>query len=860
MAMQWGTQTTNATGGNVTLGRQAGFDNATYSRSGTSVTFTRGGRMGMGGNISGTTTYSTNQFSVWILAGGTKYNPKASGTASVANTWYTSTASGAHTVALTTNSVAFNIGFGWNAATSTQGTTSSVTATGIPTAGAPSGSVTHSSVTATSAVITGAVSSWGSYAAAGSQAISYGTTTSYGTAVTSGATITGLTPSTTYYYRNIITNNASLTATYTGSFTTLAATAPSVTITELDRTLDSIQVRGNGTNGTGTINRYDFSKDGGSTWINNGNNNTYTFTGLVPATTYAIRIRVYDQYTNGTSSIMNITTRAGFNNIIYTVTNNSIKIEAIPHPEVSVRGYLFSKDNGATWTTEQVSPIYTFTGLEEDTYYSVLVRMMTTAGDAVTEGDNLKTIAPPTIIGMTAIITATTIALNNIDTTNETTEQLMFRFSRDSGTTFSEWQYDNNYLFTGLSPYTSYNIQIQTKNVFNQIGIDNEVIRTYPTPPYIIDVVPTEKTPLSVTVQVNAVSASVLEYNYSYNGVDWGDWTSSKVFEFTGLSPSTDYEFFVMVRDAYNQTAQKSLQTSSGGGFKPRALRDGNTNIVPLTVAECVYLEDGATTLDEVIYNSVQSSDKSVTDLVELSQEEWDDLIDNEGLVPGQTYFVREDEEESPTPTPSGVGNISKVIRVDRPFNSAGFSDITVWFEPGDLTYQCMLEINLVLYCRSYSNGILMYFPTSSADGNKDNATGYKPFRSWGMQNEWGTIGTGTAPTQTNSPTQNQSVTNVRIGYTSDGYRAIAKIFMNIENQFVTGHYQYTGSGANSATARLWHGGFQSDNGSNKLTGIRIFSDAGSGNPGFYFANMEVIIHRQPGNDRTDFNTLEGGN
>ena len=79
---------TTSTGGNVTLRIEAGYDSV--SRSGNTVSANIYGRMGMGKNISGTTTWSSNQFAIWLPAGGEKRSVKGSGSRSTANKWYES--------------------------------------------------------------------------------------------------------------------------------------------------------------------------------------------------------------------------------------------------------------------------------------------------------------------------------------------------------------------------------------------------------------------------------------------------------------------------------------------------------------------------------------------------------------------------------------------------------------------------------------------------------------------------------------------------------------------------------------------------------------------------------------------------
>lgn len=119
---------TTSTGGNVTLRIEAGYDSV--SRSGNTVSANIYGRMGMGKNISGTTTWSSNQFAIWLPAWGEKRSVKGSGSRSTANKWYES---GGRTVSWNVTagqtSLGTSVGFGWNASNASQGNTVDMTIT-----------------------------------------------------------------------------------------------------------------------------------------------------------------------------------------------------------------------------------------------------------------------------------------------------------------------------------------------------------------------------------------------------------------------------------------------------------------------------------------------------------------------------------------------------------------------------------------------------------------------------------------------------------------------------------------------------------------------------------------------------------
>lgn len=122
--MAWGTQTNTSAGGNVNLGIQAGYSNV--SRSGNTVYATLHGRMGMGKNINNSTKWSSNEFGIWLPAGGTKYVAKAAKTQSTANHWYEKTRDCSWNVGAADTSLTASVGFGWEDWDASQKVTASV--------------------------------------------------------------------------------------------------------------------------------------------------------------------------------------------------------------------------------------------------------------------------------------------------------------------------------------------------------------------------------------------------------------------------------------------------------------------------------------------------------------------------------------------------------------------------------------------------------------------------------------------------------------------------------------------------------------------------------------------------------------
>jgi len=93
------------------------------------------------------------------------------------------------------------------------------------------------------------------------------------------------------------------------------------------------------------------------------------------------------------------------------VTSSSITIVATAEDlESGINGYQFSKDNGTTWTSKQISNVYNFTGLTNNTNYTFKVR--------VYNNNELSTVSEELIV-RTNDIAIPTYSINTTDWTHE---------------------------------------------------------------------------------------------------------------------------------------------------------------------------------------------------------------------------------------------------------------------------------------------------------------------------------------------------------------------------------------------------------------------------------------------------------
>ena len=137
------------------------------------------------------------------------------------------------------------------------------------------------------------------------------------------------------------------------------------------------------TNGANPISKYYFSN--GENYIDNGNNNTYTFNNLNPGTEYNFSVYVLDSLgITSQSYSVKVTTAAYTNPVVNNVTvtdttTSSISISVSASGGTNnVATYYYSINNGAY--SSSTSNIKTFTGLNKGTTYTIKVYVKDTSG------------------------------------------------------------------------------------------------------------------------------------------------------------------------------------------------------------------------------------------------------------------------------------------------------------------------------------------------------------------------------------------------------------------------------------------------------------------------------------------------
>ena len=197
-------------------------------------------------------------------------------------------------------------------------------------------------------------------------------------------TFTGLSEKTTHTIKvKVADTQGRMSNEYSLSAATDAYVVPSITEVTTTSTSSSITIKVTGKNGTGTINKYYYSKDNGSNYVES-TSNSYTFSNLTSNTTFYIKVYVKDS--NGIVSSVYETNKTT-DYVLPSVSNLSVTATTYNSITVNVTGtkgtnnitnYMYSIDSGSYTTS--TSNTHTFTGLTANANHTIKVKVKDSAG------------------------------------------------------------------------------------------------------------------------------------------------------------------------------------------------------------------------------------------------------------------------------------------------------------------------------------------------------------------------------------------------------------------------------------------------------------------------------------------------
>ena len=242
-------------------------------------------------------------------------------------------------------------------------------------------------------------------------------------------------------------------------------TAPVSTLKINEITSNSVSVVVDAYDDESDIVGYQFSKDGGKTYTDIQESNSYTFTNLAKDTTFQIRAKVINAVElTAETDIVEVTTKnfgaPTFSSNPGASTWSRSKDITITYPTtVANLVYTYSLDNGTTWKTAASST-------QKVTVNTKNVTILARVTDGVTTESASYTVSniddgKPTNVSLK--LTGSTVSSLSVEATATASSMGIkgYYFSSDNGTTWKPIQTSNTYTFTELSVGTTYPLRVR---------------------------------------------------------------------------------------------------------------------------------------------------------------------------------------------------------------------------------------------------------------------------------------------------------------------------------------------------------------------------------------------------------------
>ena len=304
-------------------------------------------------------------------------------------------------------------------------------------------------------------------------------------------------------------------------------------------------------------------------------------------------------------------------------TSNSITVEGTTTDAEAtqtdgssgIRGYKFSKDNGASWTEEQSEGRYTYEGLKEGTEYQIKIKAIDNAGNEV----DSKIMNVMTEITVPDAEGKITIQKNP---SNWTRGPVKVQMTTNEADCKIQYSYDN-------SSYTNYSNEIdisENKTIYARLEKGGKTGKSTTYKIDNIDKLPpkdfegriTNKTSNSITVEGTTTDAEATQtdgssgirgYKFSKdNGASWTEEQSEGRYTYGRLASSTQYNILIKAIDnAGNEKTSKVVQ--------------GTTEEIPSGIINFSYEPSEWTNKDVTVTISADISDYTLQ--YSLNGNEW---------------------------------------------------------------------------------------------------------------------------------------------------------------------------------------------------------------------------------------------
>lgn len=317
--------------------------------------------------------------------------------------------------------------------------------------------------------------------------------------LSTSCTVAGLTNGTSYKFRVSAINSVG-----TGSASALSSavtpsgppTAPTITgITPGD---GQLSVAFTAATSSLTITSYQYTVDGGTTWITKGTTSPIVITGLFNGTVYSVKLRAVSAAGNGTESaasnatpsalpgsptITAVTAGGDGTSLVVTFVSGFTGGSTITDYEYATSVGENTSNFGAFASAGLTSP-FTITGLQNGTTYTVQLRAKNSAGagpaSAFRTGVTLARPNAPVLSAVTAGDTSLSLGYTAYtDSTNGGSAISKIEYSVDGGVTWvNSGTLANPFVVSGLQNGTSYNLKIRATNAVGVSDASNLISGT----------------------------------------------------------------------------------------------------------------------------------------------------------------------------------------------------------------------------------------------------------------------------------------------------------------------------------------------------------------------------------------------
>jgi titin len=319
-------------------------------------------------------------------------------------------------------------------------------------------------------------------------------------------TISSLTNGTNYEFE-VLATNAVGSSVYSAASPVLTPAAVPTAPTSLVATPSDGQLSIAFTAPTSSISisGYDYSLDGGTTWVSSGaTTSPVVVTGLTDGTSYSVKLRGNNASGNGTASstvtstpytipgaptITNIVSGGDGHSLIVTFTAGYNGGNTITSYQYAISTGANTSNFGSPVTISGTSSPFTITGLSTGTYYTVELRAVNNAGSGPYNiYNNSVTLAAPHAPVLTSVVAGNqTLQVSYTPYTSATNGGSAISgisYSLDGGTTWtSAGTLANPFTISGLSNGTSYSVMLKATNPIGTSPSSNSLSATPVTVP-----------------------------------------------------------------------------------------------------------------------------------------------------------------------------------------------------------------------------------------------------------------------------------------------------------------------------------------------------------------------------------------